>query len=410
MNECLVNNGGCHKMAECTKIGRNRVRKQFAKVVSFHETHCRYHRKTRNSKVPVSDRGGRPSEKSRQSDQNQWIFMFTELRRQTNEQTKTELIKGTQYHRINQTRSGGLLFLPHVSSRKNADAWRASKGRGIIVNQSTSATRYVFPSLHSPPSSPLPPNRDGTGMWFREFWIVSSCYSAVRFRAFLWTQLGWFDAGCTCRIWSAVCVLQDNGGCSKYARCEYLGDGQRNCTCRNGHIGDGLECRGSTYEVSHVTWPLTISWPLTSNFAASPPSSTTDVRPRSLCVAGNESTAGEQFIQQDVLSESCWNRCFFLFLKKSTRKKGQLINLDVCFFVFCCVSIVTTTKEMEERICLLMPDKTIVVTSASPCRLTSSVFFFPSKVYYSNKWEHACYFYEVQKWSFLTTEKMLWPI
>ncbi|XP_049588894.1 stabilin-1 isoform X3 [Syngnathus scovelli] len=46
-------------------------------------------------------------------------------------------------------------------------------------------------------------------------------------------------------VFMIVCV-QNNGGCSKYARCEYLGLGQRNCTCFRDHIGDGIDCRGNT--------------------------------------------------------------------------------------------------------------------------------------------------------------------
>uniref|UniRef100_A0A3B4ZPW1 Stabilin 1 n=1 Tax=Stegastes partitus TaxID=144197 RepID=A0A3B4ZPW1_9TELE len=53
----------------------------------------------------------------------------------------------------------------------------------------------------------------------------------------------------------------NNGGCSKYARCEYMGQGQRNCTCRIGYIGDGINCRGSTSTVSHVTSDITRSAP-----------------------------------------------------------------------------------------------------------------------------------------------------
>ena len=35
-----------------------------------------------------------------------------------------------------------------------------------------------------------------------------------------------------------------------------MGLGQRNCTCYRGYIGDGFNCRGNTYNVSHMTsWP-----------------------------------------------------------------------------------------------------------------------------------------------------------
>uniref|UniRef100_A0A3Q1AJG6 Stabilin 1 n=1 Tax=Amphiprion ocellaris TaxID=80972 RepID=A0A3Q1AJG6_AMPOC len=53
----------------------------------------------------------------------------------------------------------------------------------------------------------------------------------------------------------------DNGGCHRSARCEYMGQGQRNCTCRSGYIGDGLDCRGSTHTVSHMTSDITLSAP-----------------------------------------------------------------------------------------------------------------------------------------------------
>ncbi|XP_070693552.1 stabilin-1 [Pempheris klunzingeri] len=39
---------------------------------------------------------------------------------------------------------------------------------------------------------------------------------------------------------------KNNGGCSMHARCEYVGQGQRNCTCLGSHVGDGIDCRGST--------------------------------------------------------------------------------------------------------------------------------------------------------------------
>uniref|UniRef100_A0AAQ4QDY4 EGF-like domain-containing protein n=1 Tax=Gasterosteus aculeatus aculeatus TaxID=481459 RepID=A0AAQ4QDY4_GASAC len=45
-----------------------------------------------------------------------------------------------------------------------------------------------------------------------------------------------------------------NGGCSLYARCEYLGHGQRNCSCLRGHVGDGFDCRGTTNNVSHMSF------------------------------------------------------------------------------------------------------------------------------------------------------------
>uniref|UniRef100_A0A673VS04 Stabilin 1 n=1 Tax=Salmo trutta TaxID=8032 RepID=A0A673VS04_SALTR len=45
--------------------------------------------------------------------------------------------------------------------------------------------------------------------------------------------------------------FQDNGGCGKYARCRYMGNGERNCSCTGGNIGDGFDCRGKTRTVSH---------------------------------------------------------------------------------------------------------------------------------------------------------------
>uniref|UniRef100_I3IVA2 Stabilin 1 n=1 Tax=Oreochromis niloticus TaxID=8128 RepID=I3IVA2_ORENI len=56
-----------------------------------------------------------------------------------------------------------------------------------------------------------------------------------------------------------VCV-QNNGECSRNARCEYLGMGQRNCTCIRGYIGDGINCRGSTNSVSHMTFDFLLSF------------------------------------------------------------------------------------------------------------------------------------------------------
>uniref|UniRef100_A0A8C3ACP1 Stabilin 1 n=1 Tax=Cyclopterus lumpus TaxID=8103 RepID=A0A8C3ACP1_CYCLU len=41
-------------------------------------------------------------------------------------------------------------------------------------------------------------------------------------------------------------TVRQNGGCSAHARCEYMGQGQRNCTCYRGHVGDGFNCRGNT--------------------------------------------------------------------------------------------------------------------------------------------------------------------
>uniref|UniRef100_A0A3Q4H3Y0 Stabilin 1 n=1 Tax=Neolamprologus brichardi TaxID=32507 RepID=A0A3Q4H3Y0_NEOBR len=56
-----------------------------------------------------------------------------------------------------------------------------------------------------------------------------------------------------------VCV-QNNGECSRNARCEYMGMGQRNCTCHRGYIGDGINCRGSTNSVSHMTFNFLLSF------------------------------------------------------------------------------------------------------------------------------------------------------
>uniref|UniRef100_A0A3Q3KRR5 Stabilin 1 n=1 Tax=Monopterus albus TaxID=43700 RepID=A0A3Q3KRR5_MONAL len=52
---------------------------------------------------------------------------------------------------------------------------------------------------------------------------------------------------------------QNNGGCSRHARCEYIGDGQRNCTCYRDYVGDGIDCRGNTNNVSHMTSDLTLT-------------------------------------------------------------------------------------------------------------------------------------------------------
>uniref|UniRef100_A0A3B4H8E6 Stabilin 1 n=1 Tax=Pundamilia nyererei TaxID=303518 RepID=A0A3B4H8E6_9CICH len=52
----------------------------------------------------------------------------------------------------------------------------------------------------------------------------------------------------------------NNGECSRNARCEYMGMGQRNCTCHRGYIGDGINCRGSTNSVSHMTFNFLLSF------------------------------------------------------------------------------------------------------------------------------------------------------
>lgn len=69
-----------------------------------------------------------------------------------------------------------------------------------------------------------------------------------------------------------ICVIcvQDNGGCSKYARCVYLGQGQRNCTCRVGHIGDGINCRGTTNNVSHMTSGFLLTYDLSPPHSSTP--------------------------------------------------------------------------------------------------------------------------------------------
>uniref|UniRef100_A0A3B4V8V2 Stabilin 1 n=1 Tax=Seriola dumerili TaxID=41447 RepID=A0A3B4V8V2_SERDU len=51
---------------------------------------------------------------------------------------------------------------------------------------------------------------------------------------------------------AAVNACANNGGCSKYARCDYMGQGQRNCSCFRGQIGDGFECRGNTNNLSEI--------------------------------------------------------------------------------------------------------------------------------------------------------------
>uniref|UniRef100_H2MZH4 Stabilin 1 n=1 Tax=Oryzias latipes TaxID=8090 RepID=H2MZH4_ORYLA len=58
---------------------------------------------------------------------------------------------------------------------------------------------------------------------------------------------------CVCACVGVFVSTQKNGGCSYYARCEYLGQGKRNCTCLIGHIGDGFDCRGTIINVGHVT-------------------------------------------------------------------------------------------------------------------------------------------------------------
>uniref|UniRef100_A0A3P9J021 Stabilin 1 n=1 Tax=Oryzias latipes TaxID=8090 RepID=A0A3P9J021_ORYLA len=58
---------------------------------------------------------------------------------------------------------------------------------------------------------------------------------------------------CVCACVGVFVSTQKNGGCSNYARCEYLGQGKRNCTCFIGHIGDGFDCRGTIINVGHVT-------------------------------------------------------------------------------------------------------------------------------------------------------------
>lgn len=60
------------------------------------------------------------------------------------------------------------------------------------------------------------------------------------------------DVGCVC--------VQNNGECSRNAQCEYLGMGQRNCTCHRGYIGDGIDCRGTTNNVSHVTFDFQLTF------------------------------------------------------------------------------------------------------------------------------------------------------
>lgn len=87
-----------------------------------------------------------------------------------------------------------------------------------------------------------------------------------------------------------VCV-QNNGGCSKYANCEYLGQGQRNCTCLRGHLGDGFDCRGNTNNVSLVTSDLSL--------LSSSPSPDAG-----FCPAGVAPSARERLLSADVVRES----------------------------------------------------------------------------------------------------------
>lgn len=94
-----------------------------------------------------------------------------------------------------------------------------------------------------------------------------------------------------------VCV-QNNGGCSKHARCEYMGQGQRNCSCYRGFMGDGFDCRGNTQTVSHTTSDL----PLTSAHTLScPPTST---RCCVVCFTGAVPKLGERLLPADVNRES----------------------------------------------------------------------------------------------------------
>uniref|UniRef100_A0A8C8DBY5 Stabilin 1 n=1 Tax=Oryzias sinensis TaxID=183150 RepID=A0A8C8DBY5_9TELE len=69
---------------------------------------------------------------------------------------------------------------------------------------------------------------------------------------------------------NAVLQNNKNGGCSNYARCEYLGQGKRNCTCLIGHIGDGFDCRGTIINMIGSNsvlskGPLTVFIPLKKN-------------------------------------------------------------------------------------------------------------------------------------------------
>lgn len=62
----------------------------------------------------------------------------------------------------------------------------------------------------------------------------------------------------------SVCIVQNNGGCSKYARCQYMGQGQLNCTCVGNHVGDGYECRGRISKVRIRALTFSIFCPLHS--------------------------------------------------------------------------------------------------------------------------------------------------
>ncbi|KAI1892359.1 hypothetical protein AGOR_G00132550 [Albula goreensis] len=59
--------------------------------------------------------------------------------------------------------------------------------------------------------------------------------------------------------------IHENGGCSMNAWCENSGQGQRNCTCRKGYIGDGFTCKGKI--ATEIRRHPDASW-FSSNLAA----------------------------------------------------------------------------------------------------------------------------------------------
>lgn len=106
--------------------------------------------------------------------------------------------------------------------------------------------------------------RDGFPLWTRQSLLLRTylaqcnvvCYHVwlKKTKKLKWPYL---TLGCESQcpfVCLCPCIPQNNGGCSKYGRCSYLGNGQRNCTCRMGYIGDGINCRGSTYQVSHMAF------------------------------------------------------------------------------------------------------------------------------------------------------------
>lgn len=84
---------------------------------------------------------------------------------------------------------------------------------------------------------------------------ISNMFSSTNYNVFIRIILCFIYIVCIIYMWHLrvfTWCFQRNGGCYLFAKCTMTGPGERNCTCAQDHIGDGINCKSKLPQVSTV--------------------------------------------------------------------------------------------------------------------------------------------------------------